>query len=141
MTFGTADLMASPDFDRRELGRVREAIFHAQMMGRIGNLISTWERELDDADFTSGLFAHALLCGDVSLQNLQGAVLGEAAESAHVATALSTGRSQKFFLRRWRMRRRRIEALAEQIQTVDVRQLLSGLDELLVMELESRGRK
>src|SRR5262249_53763192 len=67
----TVDLMCSPKFDRRELGLLRDAIWHAQFMGRIGNLITTWERELGDGDYTSGIYARALSEGDVTLQMLQ----------------------------------------------------------------------
>ena len=57
MSFATMDLMNSPRFDRAELGRLRGIMWHAQNMGRIGNLVSTWQREIRDRDFTSGVFA------------------------------------------------------------------------------------
>src|SRR5207247_1166446 len=44
MVSATLDLMCSPDFDPSEVGWLREAIWHAQCMGRIGNLVTTWER-------------------------------------------------------------------------------------------------
>ena len=59
MSFATMDLMHSPGFDFDELGKLREVIWHAQSMGRIGNLVSTWQREIADRDFTSGVFARA----------------------------------------------------------------------------------
>ena len=59
MVSSTVDLMCSPAFERSELGRLRDAVWHAQFMGRIGNLVTTWERELADGDYTSGVYARA----------------------------------------------------------------------------------
>jgi len=70
MVSGTLDLMCSPGFDRAELGKLREVLWNAQCMGRIGNLVTTWEREVGDRDFTSGVFARALQQGVVTVQQL-----------------------------------------------------------------------
>ncbi|MBI3466220.1 MAG: hypothetical protein HY000_24665 [Planctomycetes bacterium] len=50
MVSSTLDLMCSPEFDRSELGKVREIVWNAQCMGRVGNLITTWQRELGEGD-------------------------------------------------------------------------------------------
>src|SRR6185295_5019331 len=71
MSFATMDLMNSPDVDRSELGKLREVVWHAQSMGRIGNLMSTWQREIADRDFTSGVFARAVLRGDLTVEDLR----------------------------------------------------------------------
>jgi hypothetical protein len=46
MSFATIDLMCTPRFPIEELGRLREALWHLQCMGRVGNLLSTWRREI-----------------------------------------------------------------------------------------------
>ncbi|MCA9082269.1 MAG: hypothetical protein KDA58_17035, partial [Planctomycetaceae bacterium] len=55
VSFCTLDLMASPLLPEEELGNLREAIWHAQAMGRVGNILSTWRRELEDRDFSGGI--------------------------------------------------------------------------------------
>jgi hypothetical protein len=67
----SVDLCASPDFNPDELGIAREIFWHAQRMGRIGNMITTWEREVLDRDFTSGIFAFAVHRGILSAADLR----------------------------------------------------------------------
>ncbi len=71
VSFATLDLMCSPTFTPADVGALRECVWHAQSMGRIGNLLSTWKRELADRDFTSGVFARALANGEVTLDTLE----------------------------------------------------------------------
>ncbi len=135
MSFATMDLMWSPDFDRAELGRLREVVWHAQNMGRIGNLVSTWQREIADRDFTSGVFARALREGDLSLNDLASATPDK------IEAAVRRGEHEKYFLLKWEAHRQSISSLAAGIRSIDVAALLRALAQLLRMELKSRGFK
>ncbi len=135
MSFSTMDLMASSNFDRRELGRLRAVIWHAQSMGRIGNLLSTWQREVKVRDFTSGVFARALQRGDLELDDL------EQAPADAIERAIRDGAHDAYFAERWRFHQRAIEMIVPQIHCVDLRPLLAGLKRLIAMELGSRGLK
>lgn len=55
---GMIDLMASPDFDMQEMGEVREFLIKGQRMGRIGNIIHTFKRELAENDVTNEILLH-----------------------------------------------------------------------------------
>jgi len=131
----TVDLMSSPKFDRNELGLLRDAIWHAQLMCRIGNLVTTWERELPDGDYTSGIYARALAEGDVTLQMLKDRDL------AAIKQAITSGGHETFFLQRWAQLRRRLVELAPRMRSVDLNQLLKGYDRLIRLHLGSRGYK
>jgi hypothetical protein len=131
----TVDLMSSPDFDRAELGRLRDAIWHAQFMGRIGNLVTTWERELGDGDYTSGVYARALGEGDVTLAMLQ------SQDSEAIAQAIRAGGHEDYYLARWAALRQRLVELAPRIHTVDLNRLLTGYERLIRLHLGSRGYK
>jgi hypothetical protein len=135
MISATADLMCSPTFDRAELGRLRDAVWHAQCMGRIGNLVTTWERELPDGDFTSGVFARAIAEGDVTLEQLR------ARDQAAVAAAIRSGGHEDFVLHRWEQYREHLHALAPRLRTVDLTKLLHGYERLIRLHLISRGAK
>jgi hypothetical protein len=135
MSFATMDLMCSPDFDRRELGKLREVIWHAQSMGRIGNLVSTWQREIADRDFTSGVFARALREGDLTLEDLR------SASPQAIEAAIRQGGHELYFLQKWEAHRKSVQSMSPHIRSVDVGALLTGLQRLIHMELSSRGFK
>jgi transketolase C-terminal domain/subunit len=135
MSFATMDLMNSPGFDRRELGKLREVIWHAQNMGRIGNLVSTWQREIADRDFTSGVFARALREGDLTLDDLRSACPDA------IDRAVRAGGHEQYFLEKWESHRGCIHTMARTIRSVDIEALLVALERLIHMELSSRGFK
>jgi len=135
MVSSTVDLMCSPRFDRNELGRLRDAIWHAQFMGRIGNLVTTWERELADGDYTSGIYARAVAEGDVTLQMLR------ARDAAAIKQAICSAGHETFFLERWSQLRCRLVELAPRIRSVNIGQLLTGYERLIRLHLGSRGYK
>jgi 1-deoxy-D-xylulose-5-phosphate synthase len=135
MVSGTMDLMCSSGFDRGELGQVREVLWHAQCMGRIGNLITTWERELADRDFTSGVFAFAVREGIVTAQQLIDA------DMEVLRKAVAAHDCETFFLERWKDHRSRIVSSARSVRSVDISAFVTGLEQLLQIHLGSRGLK
>jgi hypothetical protein len=135
MISATIDLMCSPSFDRGELAPLREALWSAQCMGRIGNLVTTWERELGERDYTSGVYARALARGDVTLAQL------EENDQAAIAAAIRRGGNEEYFLDRWTQHRRRILEISERVRTVDLKSLARGYERLIRLHLGSRGYK
>lgn len=135
MISGTLDLMCSPSFDIGELGTIRTLLWNAQCMGRVGNLITTWERELLEGDFTSGVFARAIeercLTADDLLQG----------DPEEIKCGIRKHGCEKYFLRRWNGYRRHIRAMSDTIRSFDVMVFLQGLEKLLGIHLGSRGMK
>lgn len=135
MVSSTVDLMCSPKFDCSELGRLRDAVWHAQFMGRIGNLVTTWERELPDGDYTSGIYARAVAEGDVTLQMLKDRDVDA------IRRAICAAQHEAYFLQRWAQLRRRLVELAPRVRSVNLQALLKGYDRLIRLHLGSRGYK
>jgi hypothetical protein len=135
MVSATVDLMCSPEFHRNDWGPLREAVWNAQSMGRTGNLVTTWERELPDGDYTSGVYARAFAAGDVSLDLL----LSRDFEA--IGTAIRAGGHEDFFLGRWAEFRQRIIDLTPRVGSVDLSALLTGYRRLICLHLGSRGYK
>ena len=127
--------MCSPDFDLDEIGALREAVWHAQYMGRIGNLVTTWERELREGDFTSGVFAHAVIHGSLSIGQLS------RGDRDTIANAIRVGQHEEHFMRRWQQHRKCLIGLQRSIHSVDLRPLVEGLERLISLHVASRGSK
>jgi hypothetical protein len=131
----TLDLMCSPGFDRNEWGKVRDAAWHAQCMGRIGNLTTTWERELGDADYSSGVYASALNSGDLSIDELR------SGDRERIKRAIVEGRHEIRFLEQWQEHRRYLLSRAPHVRSCDLAALVTGLERLICLHLGSRGYK
>src|SRR5436190_1699888 len=82
-----------------ELGIAREIFWHAQRMGRIGNMLTTWEREVLDRDFTSGVFAHSLARGILAPADLRSLPAYE------IMAMLENAECHAHFIRDWRTNR------------------------------------
>ncbi|HEX3726396.1 MAG TPA: hypothetical protein VHV08_09140 [Pirellulales bacterium] len=135
MIFGTLDLMCSPTIDPQELGKIREVMWHAQCMGQIGNQITTWQRELNDGDYSSGVFASALSCGDLTVAELV------AGNRPRIEAAILEGRHEEHLVSRWKDHRNHLLAMTHQLHSCDIVALLEGLDRLMIIELGSRGSR
>lgn len=133
MSFATLDLMCSPTFQVSELGRVREAVWHGQCMGRIGNLLATWRRELAQGDFTSDIFAWAVAEGDLTINQLS------VQNRKEIDNTLRTGKYEQYFHRRWRIHRDRFRAIAAAVESVDLFECLRGHERFFRMHMASRG--
>jgi hypothetical protein len=131
----TVDLMSSSRFRREEFGFVRDAVWHAQFMGRIGNLVTTWERELGDGDYTSGVYSRALAEGDITLEMLA------AGDNDAIGSAIRAGGHEEYFLKRWWQLRQRVIDLAPRVKSVDLNALAKGYERLIRLHLGSRGYK
>jgi hypothetical protein len=135
MVSATLDLMCSPSFDGSEVGRLREAVWHGQCMGRIGNLTTTWERELGEGDYTSGVYARALAQGHVTVEQLR------EGHRETILTAIRSGGHEDYFLERWQEHRRSLLASRSRIRSFDLAELVAGLQKLICLHLGSRGYK
>ncbi len=130
------DLMASTEFDLKELPLVREVIRKSQLMARIGNWLSTSKRELHENDFSSALFAYALSVNIIDLADLE-----EKKVEKMERVVLENPRVINHFLNEWERNYREIETFAPKIKSLDVNRYLEGLKTLMLFHLVSIGLK
>jgi len=144
MLFGFADvdLTRSPAFDRSELSTLRRVVERAQRMVRIGNWVTTWEREVAEGDFTSGIVAHALEQGIVSADELRAS--REDGGDHQVAATVRTIREhdvEDVFLRQWSRELAAAREFEGACDSVDVGSYLDGIETVMEYHLATRGLK
>ena len=72
MAHGILELMcANRKFEEKELKEIRDFFSVVQKMGRIGNWISTWEREIYENDFSSLFFVYAVDYNIIDINNME----------------------------------------------------------------------
>ena len=131
----TVDLMASPGFDRRDLSGLRSVLWHAESMARIGNMVSTWEREIDDGDFSSGVFMEAVWQGKLQPHDLR------SDNEARLVRAIISSNIEGQFLRRWEAHRTQVLHLGRHMSSIDIEDYTGRLDQLIESEIFSHGHK
>ena len=130
VSFSTIDVMCAPGFDSSELGDLREAMWHAQSMGRIGNVLSTWEREMKEEDYSSVMFLDSPTDSP--------AARGAWNPSDSTAGPRATDR-QSQLVEKWRWHRGKCLAAAARVQSLRLADVLSGHDRFWDMHLASSG--
>ena len=140
--FADVDLLYSPSFDRSEMGSLRRVVERAQRMVRIGNWITTWERELLEGDFTSGVVVYALENDIVTAEEL--AAIREDPETAAVEDVVESIRGhgvEGVFLDRWRDELEQARSYQGSVDSVDLASYLDGIETVMEYHLASRGLK
>lgn len=135
MISSTIDLMCSPGFDMNELGLLREVVLKAQQMGRIGNMITTWEREIKDRDFSSGIYPYLIERGIFTPVELQ------YGDPEQIREKVKTSGSEKHFLSQWEIYHRQLCDLSSRIRSVDLTKFIRGFEKLIRLHLGSVGLK
>lgn len=136
--YADVDLAYSPEFDQAEFGAVRDLVWDLQKMARIGNWLTTWEREVDERDFTAGIVVYALQHGIVTVEELESA--GPTERVDIVRRIKDHGVEDRFVDEWWRRyhaaRDREFEATS-----VDLAAFVDGMETVMEHHLASRGRK
>jgi len=133
MFMASVDLCASPTFDVSQLGIAREIFWHAQRMGRIGNMLTTWEREVLDRDFTSGVFADAVARGILAPSDLRSLPAHE------IMSMLENAQCSAHFIRDWKAHREQIARKIKLVHSCNLAPYLEGFERLIILHLGSRG--
>jgi hypothetical protein len=137
------DLMHASADHTGSLSLLREAVDAGQRMARIGNWLSTWERELREGDVSSGVVVAALERGVVDPAELPAAD-GEADVSAEADGLIDRIVDHGFeseLLEEWNEEYRRLRALSERSDAVDLGPFVEGTKDVLRYHLASRGYK
>ncbi len=129
------DLIASPSFDLRELGMLREMIWYVQQMARVGNWITTWKRELKEKDFSSGVFAYAVSNGVIDVEDLTERSDGE------IVKIIENSDVIEGLIEEWKRNYERVVEMASKFKSFDGLSFVKGFENLMKFHLASEGLK
>lgn len=138
--FVDADLMFSPEFDRSDMESLREIVHELQRMWRIGNWVITWERELEEHDYSAGVIIGARKAGVVTDEMLEQLENGEVSTD-RVEELVRETRMEEVFLADWQNRRDTARRRADEVGSIDVDEYVDALEFLMENHLASRGHR
>lgn len=139
--YADIDLMYSKGFDRAELGTVRRAVWHGQQMARIGNWLSTWERELREGDYSSGVIVRSLEEHTIGTGDLERLDDGHVDHLDRLRGEIRDGCAEEQLTELWRQQKHELRQLDGEIDSIDLGQLIDGLDLVFKFHLASQGLK
>jgi hypothetical protein len=126
-------LMYLPQFNINDLGIIREASWQIQKMARIGNWISTWEREIEERDFSSGVFAHALHENIITTQELS------KLDVFKLSQIIKDSGVENELFSEWQKCYDKVLNFSKRIKVIDIKKLLGGLEYLMTLEMLSKS--
>ncbi|WP_254535767.1 hypothetical protein [Halomarina litorea] len=131
------DLMFSPTFDQSDLSGLRDLTWDLQKMARIGNWVTTWERELTEGDYSAGVIVQALQDGIVAPDELDPANQ----DLDRVAQRIKERGVEEAFLAEWDQRHEEVSNRDYGVDSVDTQRFIEGMETVMEYHLASRGMK
>ena len=136
--YACIDLMHSPSFDRSEFGALRSILCDLQQMARIGNWITTWERELAEGDISSGVVVCALRRNVVTHEEI---IEAEPRDVERLADRIRSHGIESEFTREWEIRDRTVRKRTNEVDSVDANRIVDGIEAVMNHHLASEGFK
>jgi len=112
------DLMCSPTFDKKELKKIRPILYWVEDIVHIGNLMNTYAREVEEADFSSPMISLALDRGIVDKE----IIINNPEEAIKKISILVP-----YFKERVENNFKKIEEVAKTIESIDMEEFLKKL--------------
>ena len=135
--YADVDLMYSPTFDLDDYGTLRDLLWDLQEMARIGNWLTTWEREVKEDDYTAGIVVLALQEGLVTTEEIR----GSEREKQAVVERIKAENVEQRFRDRWADLYESVRDRDLDAESVDLDGLVSGMETVFQYHVESRGYK
>jgi len=123
------DIMCISNFDMDEFGILREIVGKYQIMARIGNCLGTWERELEENDFSSFVFIYAIKNNIVTIGDIK------SGNKKEIKEKIMLSNYQKHLLEDWEKNYNEIKNLMPIIKSINIHQYLKNSEEILKMHI------
>ena len=135
LAYFTLDLMYFSKFNVKEFRKLRKIVWLAQKMTRNGNWVSTWKKEINDNDFTSGVFSCAIDFNLFAIDNLEIQSIFEITE------IIIYSKIEKNLLKEWENNYHEIDKISKEIKNNGIKEYLFGLKKLLILSLSANNIK
>lgn len=132
--YADVDLMFSPEFEFTDFGMLRDCLWNLQEMARIGNWVTTWEREVREGDYSSGIVVRALQERITTPDELEHS-------PNHAIEKIKARDIEQQFCDRWADRCRAARNREYDTTSVDLDALVDGMETVFEYHLASRGDK
>ncbi len=136
--YACVDLMNSPSFNREEFGALRSLMCELQQMARIGNWITTWERELAEGDVSSGVVVCALRRGIISPEEV---TEPDEPPVDQLIDRIQSHGIEAEFVREWDIRNKTVRKRTSEIRSIDCEAYVDGIRTVMNHHLASEGSK
>lgn len=136
--YADVDVMYSPSFAFADFGELRELIWDLQKMARIGNWLTTWEREVHEGDYTAGIVVYALRNDVVTFDELEAS--SPARRDDLIARIKECGIEDRF-MAEWCRRYRAVTEREYRADSVDLDGFIEGMETVMEYHLASQGYK
>lgn len=138
LVYSGLDLMSSQQTIKFEdMGKIREMILYSQKMARIGNWISTWEREAKEKDFANGIFAHAIEQNIIKIKDL-----GKTSNYNKLIAVIKDKKIEKELFKKWESYFLKINQVKQKIKKlIFAEKFIISLKSLIIFHLISKGYK
>jgi len=70
LLFFDMDFMCSPGFNKNDFGKLRPVFYLVQDINHVGNILSTFKREIDELDFSSPIISMGLIDGIITKEDV-----------------------------------------------------------------------
>ncbi|KAB1198524.1 hypothetical protein GJR99_13755 [Haloferax sp. MBLA0078] len=136
-SYADIDLMYAPEFDCEDLSALRETVWDAQKLARIGNWVSTWERELHEGDYTAGVVSKTISDGYLTVDEL----VGDEYSPEELIDQIHDAGIEDQFHDEWARQYAELMGGIPVAESVDLREYVRGMETVYGFHLESRGQK
>lgn len=137
--YSDIDLMITKEIKEEEIGKMRSIIYKAQRMTRIGNWVSTWEREVFENDFANGIFAKAIDTEIITIKELKN-IKDE--EKLKIIEKIRKSGIEKEFINNWDEIYNEIKEMGTNEENkIMINEILNRLEKVVVSHLSSKGYK
>lgn len=134
--YADVDLAHSSRFETADLSALRRTIWDLERMARIGNWVSTWEREVRDGDYSSGILVAALDEGVVTPDDL-----ADGTDPDDLVERIGAAGIEMRFLDEWDALYERARDRGAAARSVDLEAFTRGMCTVMRYHLATRGYK